>query len=185
MHKLRGFSDHRGNIITKSGYLIDDYKVKGEDNPGDIFTKASLTHHRIKTLLEALGCVYREGRAESAPALRHKGGDRKVLEVERRPRWSDENEAEQRAAAERDIINQAGHFPDFTLNRLVKLALEAATVQGRKTAAGVLIGVVFMGGSQVNIYLELGVAEHQQVEPKLWQVCVNHPQYAMLFRAAT
>ena len=25
------------------------YKVNGEENPGDIFTKASLTHHRIET----------------------------------------------------------------------------------------------------------------------------------------
>lgn len=35
VHKLQGFSDHRGNTITKSGYLIDDYKVKGEDEDGD------------------------------------------------------------------------------------------------------------------------------------------------------
>ena len=38
------------------------YKVAGEANPGDLFTKASLTHLRIKTLLQLLGCQYREGR---------------------------------------------------------------------------------------------------------------------------
>ena len=27
------------------------YKVKGEENPGDLFIKASLTHHRIESLL--------------------------------------------------------------------------------------------------------------------------------------
>ena len=70
------------------------YKIKGDDNPGDLFTKASLTYARIETLLTMLGCIYQEGRPESAPALRHKGTERKILEVEKRPRWSDENDSD-------------------------------------------------------------------------------------------
>ena len=46
------------------------YKVAGEANPGDLFTEASLTHLRIKTLFQFLGCQYREGRPDLAPALR-------------------------------------------------------------------------------------------------------------------
>ena len=82
------------------------YKIKGDDNPGDLFTKASLTYSRIEALLTMLGCINQEGRAESAPALKHKGSERKVLEVERRPRWSDENEAEMESSMsyrERDM----------------------------------------------------------------------------------
>ena len=66
------------------------YKVKGDDNPGDLFTKASLTSHRIGTLLSMLNCNYRQGRAISAPALRKKEESKKTFKVERRPRWSDE-----------------------------------------------------------------------------------------------
>ena len=50
------------------------YKVAGEDNPADLFTKAGLTQQRIQSLLTALGCEFRDGRAKSAPALRQEGG---------------------------------------------------------------------------------------------------------------
>ena len=50
------------------------YKVAGEDNPADLFTKAGLSQERIRSLLTALGCEFRAGRAASAPALRQEGG---------------------------------------------------------------------------------------------------------------
>ena len=53
-----------------------------------------MTKHRIEALLNELGCFYREGRAITAPALRHEGGKKKTFESERRPRWADENESE-------------------------------------------------------------------------------------------
>jgi len=48
------------------------HKVPGEENPADLFTKGSLTHHRIETLLNMLSCKYEQGRALSAPSLRRK-----------------------------------------------------------------------------------------------------------------
>ena len=68
--------------------------MKGEANPGDLFTKAWLTHHRIEALLHLLRCNYREGRPASAPALRHKGTEKKIFKTEKRARWADENESE-------------------------------------------------------------------------------------------
>ena len=53
---------------------FDLFKVAGEENPGDLFTKASLTEQRICSLVDILGCEFRGGRAESAPALREEGG---------------------------------------------------------------------------------------------------------------
>ena len=66
------------------------YKVKGDDNPGDSFTKASLTSHRIETLLNMLSCNCRQGRAISAPALRKKEESKKTFEVDRWQIWADE-----------------------------------------------------------------------------------------------
>ena len=67
------------------------HKIDGERNPGDLFTKGSLTRVRIKGLLELLGCQLRSGRPEAAPALRQKGGEAKVFRTEK-PRWSEEEE---------------------------------------------------------------------------------------------
>ena len=36
------------------------YKIDGEWNPGDLFTKGSLTAHRIQQLLSLLGCAYKK-----------------------------------------------------------------------------------------------------------------------------
>ena len=46
------------------------YKVRGEDNPADLFTKHLASRERIHDLLELLGCVYRNGRASKAPQMR-------------------------------------------------------------------------------------------------------------------
>ena len=45
-------------------------KVKGTENPGDLFTKHLVGEDKIQELLKTFGCEYREGRAKSAPNLR-------------------------------------------------------------------------------------------------------------------
>ena len=45
-------------------------KVRGEENPADLFTKHLTSKDRIRDLLELFGCRYRDGRAAAAPVLR-------------------------------------------------------------------------------------------------------------------
>ena len=45
-------------------------KVKGDVNPADLFTKHLSSRERVHMLVGLFGCVYRDGRAESAPLLR-------------------------------------------------------------------------------------------------------------------
>ena len=49
---------------------IDLRKVKGEENPADLFTKHLTNQDKIKSLLDLFGCRYRDGRAAAAPILR-------------------------------------------------------------------------------------------------------------------
>ena len=39
---------------------VDLFKVAGETNPGELFTKASLTEQRIRSLTDILGCEFRK-----------------------------------------------------------------------------------------------------------------------------
>jgi hypothetical protein len=50
------------------------YKVPGERNPADLFTKFGLPPDRIEMLLQLLGCHFAEGRPASAPSLKIEGG---------------------------------------------------------------------------------------------------------------
>ena len=45
-------------------------KVRGEDNPADLFTKHLVGHDRIEQLLKLFGCRFRDGRPKLAPTLR-------------------------------------------------------------------------------------------------------------------
>jgi hypothetical protein len=45
-------------------------KVKGEENPADLFTKHLTSRDRIRNLLDLFGCKYKDGRAAAAPVLR-------------------------------------------------------------------------------------------------------------------
>ena len=49
---------------------VDLRKVRGEENPADLFTKHLTSRDKIKSLLDLFGCQYRDGRAEAAPILR-------------------------------------------------------------------------------------------------------------------
>jgi hypothetical protein len=53
------------------------YKVRGEDNPADLFTKHLTSRERIHNLLELFGCVYRDGRSSKAPQVREALGTSK------------------------------------------------------------------------------------------------------------
>ena len=65
---------------------IELYKVRGEENPADLFTKHLVGRERIQDLLELFGCVYVSGRAEKAPKMRKGMGTSKgemlVVEAE-------------------------------------------------------------------------------------------------------
>ena len=66
---------------------IELHKVKGEDNPADLFTKHLVSRERIHGLLELFGCVYRGGRADKAPKMRAGIGTSKgeMLELKAEP----------------------------------------------------------------------------------------------------
>ena len=49
---------------------IELVKVRGEDNPADLFTKHLQSGERIGNLLALFGCVYTDGRPALAPQLR-------------------------------------------------------------------------------------------------------------------
>ena len=58
-------------------------KVKGTENPADLFTKHLTSASGIETLLHAFGCVYRSGRPENAPELRQGMGTQAGTRLER------------------------------------------------------------------------------------------------------
>ena len=49
-------------------------KVKGTENPADLFTKHLTSSGLVENLLGLFGCVYRDGRAGNAPLLREGSG---------------------------------------------------------------------------------------------------------------
>ena len=54
---------------VRSG-AIDLRKVKGIENPADLFTKHLTNTGTVKALMELFNCVYMDGRPEGAPKLR-------------------------------------------------------------------------------------------------------------------
>ena len=52
-------------------------KVRGEDNPADLFTKHLSSSERIEKLLKLFGCIFQDGRSALAPTLRSGKGDTK------------------------------------------------------------------------------------------------------------
>ena len=49
---------------------ISLFKVRGEENPADLFTKHLVGQDRIHSLLQLFGCEYRGGRSDAAPKVR-------------------------------------------------------------------------------------------------------------------
>ena len=56
---------------------IELFKVRGEVNPADLFTKHLSSNDRIQSLLAQFGCSYETGRAAGAPLLRRDAGTSK------------------------------------------------------------------------------------------------------------
>ena len=60
-------------------------KVRGDQNPADLFTKHLASNDKIKELLRLLGCEHATGRAALAPKLREATGTQKgeLLEIQK------------------------------------------------------------------------------------------------------
>jgi hypothetical protein len=69
--KIRHLDTHtlwlQEKVRTKA---VEVRKVKGEENPADLFTKYLPSKDKVHSLVNLFGCEYRDGRAESAPLLR-------------------------------------------------------------------------------------------------------------------
>ena len=59
-----GEEQDQGVIVEVEG------KVKGEENPADLFTKHLPSKDKVHQLVRLFGCEYRDGRASAAPLLR-------------------------------------------------------------------------------------------------------------------
>jgi hypothetical protein len=61
---------------------IDLRKISGETNPADLMTKHLASRERLNALVRTAGCVFRSGRADSAPQTRTtKGGKATMAEA--------------------------------------------------------------------------------------------------------
>ena len=60
---------------------VEVRKVKGEQNPADLFTKHLPSKDKVHTLVRMFGCEYREGRSAAAPLLRPMESQQEVHEV--------------------------------------------------------------------------------------------------------
>ena len=54
-------------------------KVPGESNPADLLTKHSISQEKAEQLIKLYDCYYRNGRAESAPAMRTGASEKPTL----------------------------------------------------------------------------------------------------------
>ena len=94
---------------------IELYKVRGEENPADLFTKHLVGRERIQDLLELFGCRYSGGRAAKAPKMRAGEGTRKgellavqMENVQELMRWQDKSFPADRSMGEM-ILPEAYH----------------------------------------------------------------------------
>jgi len=78
--KLRHLDTHSLWIqqAVRTGRIVVR-KVKGTENPADLFTKHIPTHDKIRELVRLFGCRYENGRAAAAPTLRRERLTKDVL----------------------------------------------------------------------------------------------------------
>ena len=94
---------------VRSG-AVELRKVKGTENPADLFTKHLTSAPRIEALLKLFGCEYREGRAASAPELRQGEGTQAGNQLNVAERAWERGQAEDRRVVE--LVTVDGHeFP--------------------------------------------------------------------------
>ena len=61
---------------------VELWKVRGEVNPADVFTKHLSSEERVASLCRLFGCRFAGGRAESAPSLKRTGVDERLFTAE-------------------------------------------------------------------------------------------------------
>ncbi len=94
---------------VRSG-AVELRKVKGTENPADLFTKHLASAPCIEALLKLFGCEYREGRAASAPELRRGEGTQAGNQLNVAERAWERGQAEDRRVVE--LMTVDGHeFP--------------------------------------------------------------------------
>ena len=78
--KLRHLDTHSLWVqqAARSG-RIEVKKVRGDDNPADLFTKHLASKERVDELVRLLGCHFGEGRPSAAPELRRGKTDKRTL----------------------------------------------------------------------------------------------------------
>ncbi len=78
--KLRHLDTHSLWVqqAARSGRIVVK-KVRGDDNPADLFTKHLASKERVDALVRLLGCDFGEGRPSAAPELRRGKADRQTL----------------------------------------------------------------------------------------------------------
>ena len=86
-------------------------KVKGTENPADLFTKHLTSAPCVEALLKLFGCEYRDGRPAKAPELRSGAGDQAGSRLSIVERALERGRADDRQV--RDLMAVAGHeFPE-------------------------------------------------------------------------
>ena len=64
---------------------VDLRKVAGDNNPADLYTKHLASRDKVGQLVALMGCLYRAGRAETAPLTRRtESGKRVIAEADAR-----------------------------------------------------------------------------------------------------
>ena len=96
---------------------IELFKVRGEVNPADLFTKHLSSNDRIQSLLAQFGCSYESGRAAGAPLLRKDAGTSKgesLCNMAANPNASQRRQIQDASAAR--IIWDGRQFPISSLD---------------------------------------------------------------------
>ena len=122
------------------------YKVPGEYNPGDLFTKAGLSQKRIENLLKLFGCKYILGRPTIAPLLRPRKEPTKELGLNR-SRWADAEDDNNQLYSDKELEryieikglphwNRKAHAPEKPREAVaeIKEAKDELTEHGQKLA---------------------------------------------------
>ena len=66
---------------------IELKKLPGHENPADLLTKHSLTRDRVEGFTKLYDCYFRDGRAESAPAMRTGETQKQTIAKADQPRY--------------------------------------------------------------------------------------------------
>ena len=61
---------------------VELWKVRGEVNPADVFTKHLSSEERVASLCRLFGCRFADGRAEGAPSLKRTGVAERLFTAE-------------------------------------------------------------------------------------------------------